>query len=76
MKLDEALDRAERLNQRLEQSLETFDRLLEQGVKVVSLFSQKVLEKGINDALKEMEERQERSRLVDRKRRERWARKS
>jgi len=76
MKLDEALDHAERLNQRLEENLERFDSLLEQGVKVVSLFSQKVLEKKIHEGMKELEEREERTRLVKENQRKRWGRKS
>ncbi len=68
----QALNHTVLLNQRLERNLERFDVLLEQGVKVVSLFSQKVLEKEIHEAMKELEQRGQRSELVDRKRRERW----
>ena len=68
--------RLEELVGRQEQCLVEFDRLLEHGAKIVSLFSQKLLEKNIHEAMKELKERQERSRLVDRKRRERWGKKS
>ena len=45
-----ALNRSHELNERLEEHLEEFSALLEHGVKVVSLFSQKLLEKNIHEA--------------------------